>query len=109
MTTKPKPIAIAYPGRVLRHLRALGHHLNPVLAVGKEGVTAALAAETERALLAHELVKVRVHQEAPAERHEVAAELASATTATLVQVLGRTILLYKRHPNEPKISWPKAR
>lgn len=109
MTTKPNPSPLTYPGRVLRYLRSLGHHLQPVLSVGKEGVTEGLAAETERALLAHELIKVKVQQEAPVDRHEAAAELAAATTSTLVQVLGRTFLLYKRHPKEPKIHWPKVR
>lgn len=108
--TKPQaPSAVSYPGRVLRFLRALGHHLSPVIFVGKEGVTSGLAAETDRALLVHELIKVRVQQEAPADRHEVASELATASQSTLVQTLGRTFLLYKRHPKEAKIQLPKAR
>ena len=108
--SKPKPpAAVSYPGRVLRYLRALGHHLEPVLSVGKEGVSAGLAAETERALLAHELIKVKVQQEAPLDRHEAASELAAATSSTLVQTLGRTFLLYKRHPKEAKIQFPKVR
>jgi RNA-binding protein len=107
--TNPKPPAIMFPGRVLRYLRALGHHLEPVLYLGKEGVSEGLAAETGRALLAHELIKVKVQQEAPMDRHDAAAELAAATAATLVQTLGRTFLLYKRHPKEPKIQFPKVR
>ncbi len=52
-------------GKALRHLRALGHTLDPVIAVGKSGLTEMLAKEAVRALEKHELIKVRVMQEAP--------------------------------------------
>ncbi len=96
------------PGRALRHLRALGHALDPVIAVGKNGITPSLVRETASALLQHELVKVRVQREAPLDRKDVAVQLAEATDATLAQVLGRTFLLYKRHPKKPKIVLPRA-
>lgn len=91
----------------LRHLRALGHALDPVIAVGKAGVTDALVAETKRALLKHELVKVRVQSEAPIDRKEAAEELATASAAVVAQVIGRTFLLYRRNPEKPKIDLPK--
>ena len=62
-------------GKALRHLRGLGHALDPVIAVGKNGVTEALVKETSRALEKHELIKVRVMQEAPVDRHEAAEDL----------------------------------
>ncbi len=95
-------------GKALRHLRALGHALDPVIAVGKQGVTEPLVKETERALLSHELIKVRVMREAPLDRKDAAEELADKTGAVLAQVIGRTFLLYKRHPKKPKIVLPKA-
>jgi len=94
-------------GKALRHLRALGHDLDPVIAVGKNGVTDSLAKETKRALHDHELIKVRVLQEAPADRRETAEELAAKTDAVLAQVLGRTFLLYRRNDKKPKIVLPK--
>jgi RNA-binding protein len=94
-------------GKALRHLRGLGHELDPVVAVGKNGVTEALAKETSQALLKHELIKVRVMQEAPLDRHDAAEELARMTGAALAQVLGRTFLLYKRNDKKPKIVLPK--
>ena len=104
----PLPPAATLPGRALRHLRALGHDLAPTVAIGKHGVTEAVVTQAKGALLAHELVKVRVQSEAPESRHEAAGALAAATGAVLAQVLGRTFLLYKRHPREPKIKLPKA-
>lgn len=94
-------------GRAARYLRSLGHHLEPVVQIGKEGITDGVVAATKAALLAHELVKVRIAQDAPVERKEAGDELAKRAAASLAQVLGRTLLLYKRHPHKPKIELPR--
>lgn len=94
-------------GAAIRHLRGLGHDLKPVVMIGKEGVTESLAEAARAALLRHELIKVKVQSEAPVDRHDAAKSLADATDSTLAQVLGRTFLLYKRHPKKPKIVLPK--
>jgi RNA-binding protein len=92
--------------KAVRHLRGLGHHLDPVVQVGKEGITDALVKATSEALAAHELVKIRIGAEAPIDRKEAGAELAERAGAVLAQTLGRTVLLYKRHPRKPKIELP---
>ena len=94
-------------GKAARHLRALGHELSPVVSIGKEGMTDAVVSAANAALLTHELVKVKVQSEAPIDRKLAATELASKTESALAQVLGRTFLLYKRHPKKPKIQLPK--
>ena len=96
----------ALDGATLRHLRGLGHALTPVVMVGKDGVTDAVVAALRAALLTHELVKVKVLSESPLDRHATAALLAAGTDAALAQVLGRTLLLYTRHPKKPKIALP---
>jgi len=93
-------------GKAIRALRGLGHALDPVLHVGKEGVTDAVVTATNAQLLRHELIKVRVLQEAPEDRKDTATALAERTQSTLAQVLGRTFLLYKRNPKKPKIVLP---
>lgn len=90
----------------IRYLRGLGHHLDAVVQIGKEGITEGLVTALSAALRAHELVKVRVGTESPIDRKDAGPELAEATGATLAQVLGRTLLLYKRHPSKPKIDLP---
>ena|SRR5690348_15493132 len=95
--------------RARRHLAALGHPLKPLIQIGKGGITEALVAATNIALETHELVKVRVLTEAPVERHHAGDELAKASGAELAQVLGRTFLLYKRHPKKPKIVLPTSK
>jgi RNA-binding protein len=57
----------------------------------------------EQALLDHELVKVRVLETSPEPRADVALALATATASQVAQVLGRTVLLYKPRPEDPKI------
>ncbi len=94
-------------GKAIRKLRALGHHLAPVVQIGKDGITDAVVAATREALRAHELVKVKLGGEAPLERSEAGPELAARAGAVLAQTLGRTLLLYKRHPNSPKIELPR--
>ena len=94
-------------GKQRRHLRALGHHLDPVVQIGHEGVNDAVVRETDAQLDAHELIKVKVGESSPQPRHEAAELLASRTQAQVAQVLGRTALLYRPRKDEPKIKLPK--
>lgn len=95
-------------GKDRRALRALGHHLKPVVQIGQQGVTPAVVEATSEALDTHELIKVKVLESAPAGRFETARELAEASSSQLVQVLGRTMLLYRPLPEEKKRRPPKA-
>ena len=93
-------------GKQRRHLRALGHHLDPVVQLGKHGVTDAVVRAVDQALLDHELIKVRRGKECPSSRDEVATALADALGAEVVQQIGHTLLVYRRHPEEPVIELP---
>ena len=93
-------------GKQRRYLRGLGQQLTPTLHVGHEGVSEAVVRQADIQLEAHELVKVRVGDNAPDDRHATAAELARRTGADLTQVLGRTALLYRARANEPTIVLP---
>jgi RNA-binding protein len=81
------------------HLRGLGHHLDPIVHVGKEGITDGLCDAINGALDQHELLKLRLSEHAPGDRHELATEIAGRCRAALVQVIGRTLLLYRRRPD----------
>ena len=93
-------------GKQKRYLRGVGHHLKPVIMVGKGEITEALVGETVEALAAHELIKVKILESCLLDRNEAAIELAASSGAEVAQVLGRTILLYKQG-KEPKIELPK--
>ncbi len=102
MSTNPKKRALMPSSKLRKALRAAGHHLSPVLQVGKEGVTEAVLKQLDEQLTVHELVKVRVGAESPEDRFEAAERLGAAAGAQLAQILGRTILVYRRHPEKPK-------
>ena len=89
-------------GPLRRKLRAAGHHLAAVVQVGKEGITAAVVRQLEQALRDHELVKVRIGAESPADRFDAAERLAADSGAQMAQILGRTLLVYKKHPEKPR-------
>lgn len=74
--------------------------------MGKEGLSEGLIGAIDAALAEHELIKLRLGEAAGDNRHNIAAALAEAAGAELVQVLGRTILLYRPHPEDPEIELP---
>lgn len=94
-------------GRQKRHLRALAHHLDPLVAVGKEGVSAAVVAATNQALVDHELIKVRLPQVDREERAEMVETLERETGAAVAGVTGRIAILYRRHPEKPRVQLPR--
>ncbi len=96
-------------GKQLSFLRAHAHHLNPVVQIGKSGITEAVVRQIEEQLRAHELIKVRFAQEAPVSARASAAALAQASDSTLVQCAGRTVTLYRRHDHRPKLELPGMR
>jgi RNA-binding protein len=102
--------APAVSTRARAHLRALAHHLEPVVQIGAEGITDAITKAVATALEQHELIKVRLGPAFTGKRREAAPELADAVAADLVQVIGRVIVLYrprkKPDPKKPTIVLP---
>ena len=82
-------------GKQRRALRAMGHHMEPVVIVGQSGVTEGVIGAVTQALNDHELIKVKIN-EGPETRQEAAARMAEGAGAELVQLLGRTALLFKK-------------
>lgn len=95
-------------GKQKSYLRGLGHHLNPVVAVGREGVSDALVRKAGVELENHELIKVKVGEGCLEPASELGPALAEQTGSECVQVLGRTVLLYRRRRKDPQIVLPKA-
>ena len=101
-TISPKKRALMPSTKLRKALRAAGHHLSPIVQIGKEGVSDALLKELDAQLAVHELVKVRIGTESPEDRFEAADRLGAAVGAQIAQILGRTLLVYRRHPEKPK-------
>ncbi|MFO0613242.1 MAG: ribosome assembly RNA-binding protein YhbY [Polyangiaceae bacterium] len=95
-------------GKQKRHLRALGHGLDALVQLGKNGLTDSAITAAREAIDRHELIKIRLLTECPEDRDDVAERLGFALGAVVAQTLGRTFLLYRRHPKKPVIELPKA-
>ncbi|MDB4981329.1 MAG: hypothetical protein JWM82_2081 [Myxococcales bacterium] len=96
-------------GDLRRKLRAHGHPLHAIVRVGKSGITPGLLAQVAQALFDHELIKVKIEAECPVDRFAVGDELAGQPGTQVVQIVGRTVLVYKRHPQKPRFEGVASR
>ena len=85
-----------------REHRAASHHLDPVVAVGAEGLSAAVRKEADAALRAHGLIKVRVFSDDRNAREAMLAELADTLSAAPVQHIGKLLVLWRPLPPKAK-------
>jgi len=104
--TNPRKKSLMPSSPLRRQLRGHGHALDPVVHIGKLGTTEPVVRQISRALQDHELVKVKLGTECPETRFDVAEQLGGEPGVHVVQILGRTILLYKRHPKQPRFEKP---
>ena len=89
------------------YLRGLANTMDPIVHVGKGGLAATIVKQTDDALTARELIKGKVLETAPETAREAAEALAEEVGAEVVMTIGRTFVLYRRHPEEPVIMLPR--
>ncbi|MGF1757853.1 ribosome assembly RNA-binding protein YhbY [Photobacterium sagamiensis] len=89
-----------------QYLKGLAHNLKPVVLMGANGLTEAVIAEIELALNHHELIKVKVAAEERETRVLIVDAIIRETKAEKVQVIGKTLVLY-RPGEERKIELPR--
>lgn len=77
------------------HLKARAHALEPVVQAGHAGLTDTLIAEVNRALTAHELIKVKVNAADRADRVAIGDEICERTGATAVHRVGKVLILWR--------------
>ena len=77
------------------HLKGRAHALEPIVQVGADGLSDAVAAELERALTAHELIKVKINSSDREARHATAEAICRRTGAAAVQQVGKIIVLWR--------------
>ena len=90
-----------------RALRAKAHHLEPVVTVGHHGLTPPVLHEIDVALLAHDLVKVRVLGDDRDAREAMLGQVCTTLDCAPVQHLGKVLVLWRPNP-ERKNKAPKA-
>lgn len=88
-------------------LRALANPIETILQVGKSGVGEQLIKQVNDALVARELIKLRVLETAPGSVREIAEELAEATQSEVVLTIGTRFVLYRRNNKKPVIELVK--
>jgi RNA-binding protein len=79
-------------------LRADAHHLTALVHIGHNGITPAIQQSLDDALRTKELVKIQLTKTADLDLRVAAGDLAKAVTADVVQVIGRTVTLYRKNP-----------
>ncbi|HZQ61945.1 MAG TPA: YhbY family RNA-binding protein [Casimicrobiaceae bacterium] len=83
-----------------RALRARAHHLDPVVSIGNQGLTAAVLHELDVNLMAHELVKVRVHSDDRDEREALLQRICAELDAAPVQHLGKVLIVFRERQEQ---------
>ncbi|PIE73387.1 MAG: ribosome assembly RNA-binding protein YhbY [Deltaproteobacteria bacterium] len=78
-----------------KYLKGLAHPLKPIVLVGKEGLSPSLVKMTLQELQLRELIKIKLGQNCGVDKKQAALELAEKTDSSLVQLIGKTIVLYK--------------
>ena len=89
------------------YLKGLAHDLDPIVNVGKGGVTENIMKELDTCLEGRELVKVKLQEGCDLDPKTVANEVAPALKAEFVQAIGRKFVLYRRAKENPQIVLPK--
>ena len=88
-------------GKARAALRAEAHHLRPLVHIGQHGVTDTVRQTVDDALRTKELVKIRFERNAPEGPKESARRMAQSLGADVIQVIGRTLTLFRENPELP--------
>ena len=86
-------------GKQRADLRGEAHHLQPLVHVGHQGLTDAVRQTIDDALRTKELVKVQLSKNADVKAKDVASDLAAKVQAEVIQVIGRTVTLFRHNPD----------
>ena len=85
-----------------KHLRKLGHSLDPIVYIGKEGLSETVVSAIEEALFHHELIKIKIINTDKISKHSAAEQVPVRTGCQLVQLIGKTLLVYRRNDEKKK-------
>ncbi len=83
-----------------RELKAQAHALNPVVMIGKSGLSSAVIEELERGLTSHELMKIKVQVDDRIARNALFEEICEKLGAAPVQHIGKVFVIYRPKPDE---------
>ena len=90
------------------HLKGLAMNIDPIFQVGKSSITPKYVEAIREAFNTRELIKISVLKNCLDDPKEIAQVVAERTGSTVVQVIGKKIVLYKPDKDKPKIVLPLA-
>jgi len=88
--------------RQRQFLKGMAHSLSPLVQIGKDGLSSGVLDSVRKELQRHELIKVKIGNNSGLEKKSTSLQIASAVEAELVQLIGKTIILFKNNPRRPK-------
>lgn len=89
------------------YLKGLSNHMDAIFQVGKASVTPEIVIAVNEALEKRELIKLSVLKNCFEDPKEIASMLSERTNSSVIQVIGKKIILYRPAKKEPKIQLPK--
>ncbi|WP_242622737.1 YhbY family RNA-binding protein [Lachnoclostridium sp. Marseille-P6806] len=91
------------------YLMSLANELEPIVQIGKNGVSPEAVQSADEAFHGRELLKGAVLKTAPETPRDAAEKLAGRTRSTVVRVIGRRFILYRPDRDKPVIVLPGTR
>lgn len=88
------------------YLRSLGNNIEPIVLIGKEGISEGIIKQVDEALEARELLKASVLRNSLLDAREACSEICAATGADPVQVIGNKFIIYRKSKEKPSIQLP---
>ena len=83
------------------YLRSQAHHLEPVVLIGKNGITDGTLKTVNTALNTRELIKIKF-REYKDEKQSLSPKIAKLTESHIVGIIGHTVILFRQNPNPEK-------
>lgn len=90
-----------------KFLKSLGQKIDPILQIGKSGVTESVLKQIDESLEARELIKVKVLNNSLLDANEVANDVSEKLRAEFVQSIGNKFVIYRESQDKKQIELPR--
>lgn len=86
--------------RYIKQLKKLGHHLQPVVNIGKNNLSLAVMNAIDKSLNDHELIKIKIQNASDVDIEKVGQSIQHQLQAKILRGIGHTLLLFRQNPDE---------
>lgn len=90
-----------------KYLRVLANGLKPIITIGKNGLSENVLLELESSMKSHELLKIKLSYTDQKDKQQIIDEIIKYSNATLVQIIGGSLTIYKNFEKNPVILLPR--